>query len=136
MHIHAPLAVLFAPYPPSPPSLASSDRSYQNSDDDLFKMGANTNVNIDGIGVLNYQRAIDIARNSEGELDSTVSAYLEGALTDIWNRITLQPDTYIMTKDEFAVFNFYRRRFEENETAESAVSRYWANTYELPATST
>ncbi|KAF2210401.1 hypothetical protein CERZMDRAFT_45536 [Cercospora zeae-maydis SCOH1-5] len=99
-------------------------------------MGANTNVNVDGVGVLNYQRAIDIARNSEGELDPMVSAYLEGALIDIWNRVTLQPDDYVMTKDEFAVFNFYRRRFEENETAEHAVARYWANTFECPAPST
>ncbi|CAK1363377.1 hypothetical protein CB0940_04543 [Cercospora beticola] len=134
MYIHPGLAVTFATYP-SPPSLAA-DTPLQYPDDELFLMGANTNVNVDGVGVLNYQRAIDIARNSEGELDPMVSAYLEGALTDIWNRVTLQPDEYVMTKDEFAVFNFYRRRFEENEVAEHAVARYWANTYECPAAST
>ncbi|KAI5360254.1 hypothetical protein Slin15195_G121150 [Septoria linicola] len=131
MYIHPGLAVSFATYP-SPPSLASSDVSY----DDLYNMGANTNVNIDGIGVLNYQRAIDIARNSEGELDPTVSAYLEGALTDIWSRVSIQPDDYVMTKDEFAVFNYYRRRFDENTVAENAVARYWANTYDNPAATT
>lgn len=99
-------------------------------------MGANTNVQVDGIGVLNYQRAIDIARNSEGELDPSVSAYLEGALTDIWRRVTIQPDDYVMTKDEFAVFNFYRRRFDDNEVAENAVARYWQHTYESSPAST
>lgn len=98
-------------------------------------MGANTNVNVDGVGVLNYQRAIDVARNTEGDLDPTVSAYLEGALNDIWRRISAQPDSYIMTKDEFAIFNFYRRRFEDNDIAEHAVARYWSHTYEAQALS-
>lgn len=96
-------------------------------------MGANTNVNVDGIGVLNYQRAVDIARNTEGDLDPAVSAYLETALSEIWSRITMEPENYIMSKDEFAVFNFYRGRFEENEVAEAAVARYWAHTFENPA---
>ncbi|KAK4610382.1 hypothetical protein CLAFUW4_13711 [Fulvia fulva] len=130
MHIETAFGVPFSPYP-SPPSLASSDGSYQQ---DFFNMGANTNVNMDGTGVLNYQRAIDIARNTEGDLDPTISAYLEGALTDIWGRISLQPETYIMSKDEFAIFNFYRRRFDENEVAEHAVARFWAHTHDAPAT--
>lgn len=122
---------------PSPPSLASSDTSsFTFSDDDYpFTMGANTNVNVDGVGVLNYQRAIDVARNTEGDLDPTVSAYLEDALNDIWRRISAQPDSYIMTKDEFAIFNFYRRRFEDNDIAEHAVARYWSHTYEAQALS-
>jgi hypothetical protein len=98
-------------------------------------MGAAPNISIDGLGVLNYQRAIDIARNSEGELDPMVSAYLEGALAEIWHRISRHPDDYVMTRDEFAVFNFYRGRFEKDATAEEAVARYWANTYETSPTS-
>lgn len=132
MHVEPPFAVPFSTYP-SPPSLSSSEASYQLSDDDLFIMGANTNVNVDGIGVLNYQRAVDIARNTEGDLDPAVSAYLETALSEIWSRITMEPENYIMSKDEFAVFNFYRGRFEENEVAEAAVARYWAHTFENPA---
>lgn len=90
---------------------------------------------MDGIGVLNYQRAIDIARNTEGDLDPTVSAYLEGAVTDIWARINLDVTSYIMTKDEFAVFNFYRLRFQDNDVAEQAVARFWANTHDEAGTS-
>lgn len=123
--------VSFPPYP-SPPL---SEATYDISNTDFFNMGANTNTAIDGIGVLNYQRAIDIARNTEGELDPTVSAYLEGAVTDIWARINLDCDSYIMTKDEFAVFNFYRARFQDNDVAERAVARYWNNTHDEAGTS-
>jgi hypothetical protein len=123
----------FAPYP-TPPSRTSLDAVCYHVDFDPFNMGANGHVQLDGIGVLDYQSAIDIARNSEGELDPTVSAYLELALTDIWGRINLSPDTYIMTKDEFAVFNFYRARFQDNEVAEQAVARYWANTHDRTTT--
>lgn len=137
MHIHSALAVVGFAKHSSSPSIASSEASsYQYSEEHhCYKMGGNNNVNIDGIGVLNYQRALDIARNSEGDLDPSVSAYLEDALTDIWRRLMIQPDDYIMTKDEFAVFNFYRGRFDDNEVAENAVARYWANTYESPTAS-
>ncbi|QIW97904.1 hypothetical protein AMS68_003422 [Peltaster fructicola] len=73
---------------------------------------------------LNYQRAIDIARNTEGTLNAEVSAYLDQACSDISDRINAEPDTYILTKDEFAVFNFYRSRFG-GAVAEAAVARYW-----------
>ncbi|KAK5163748.1 uncharacterized protein LTR77_010421 [Saxophila tyrrhenica] len=79
--------------------------------------------NVDGVGNLTYQRAIDIARNTEGELDPTVNNYLEGAITDIWNRVNEQQSTYVLTKDEFAVFNYYIRRFEGSPIAEQAIDR-------------
>ena len=91
-------------------------------------MGGNNNV--DGVGTLNYQRAIDIARNTEGELDPTVNDFLERAVGDIWRRIQAQPDRYILNKDEFAVFNFYMRRFSGRLEAEQAVARYWQHTRE------
>ncbi|KAI6829352.1 hypothetical protein KC332_g6889 [Hortaea werneckii] len=87
-------------------------------------MGGNAN-NVDGVGALNYQRAIDIARNTEGDLDPNVNEYLEKAVSDIWGRIQMQPDSYVLTKDEFAVFNFYIRRFEGLAQAQQAVARYW-----------
>ena len=87
-------------------------------------------TSIDGIGTLTYQRAIDIARNTEGDLDPTVSRYLEQAITAIWERINQQPDTYLLTKDEFAVFNYYIRRFDGVTNAEKAIDRYWRNARE------
>ena len=85
-------------------------------------------TNVDGIGTLTYQRAIDIARSTEGELDQNVKAYLEVALQDIWNRINSEPDTYVMSKDEFAVFNFYADRFNGDEIARRAIDRHWRHT--------
>ena len=95
-------------------------------------MGGNGVTNVDGVGILTYQRAIDIARNTEGELDPTVSAYLEQAIVDIWNRVNENPDTYVLSRDEFAVFNYYIRRFEESTAAQQAIARYWRNTADPP----
>ena len=93
-------------------------------------MGGNGITNVEGVGALTYQRAIDIARNTEGDLDPTVSNYLEGAIRQIWTCVNQQPDTYILSKDEFAVFNYYIRRFEGLAVAESAIERYWRHTRE------
>jgi len=93
-------------------------------------MGGSSNTSVDGVGALNHQRAIDIARNTEGDLDTAVSEYLERALGDIWNRIQLQPESYVLTKDEFAVFNFYIRRFHGQVVAEQAIARYWQHAQE------
>ena len=82
-------------------------------------------MNADGIGELNYQRALDLARQSEGELDQTVKEYLEAAIRVIWQKVARQPDTYVLTNDEFAVFNFYQARFRGNELAQRAIARYW-----------
>lgn len=91
-------------------------------------MSGSGRTNVEGIGVLTYQRALDIARNTEGELDPSVRNYLEDVLTTIWNRINLDPDTYILSKDEFAVFNFFIARFNGLDVAERAVARYWEHT--------
>jgi hypothetical protein len=96
-------------------------------------MSSKGTTNVDGVGTLTYQRAIDIARNTEGELDPTVSNYLEGAIGDIWNRINESQDTYILSRDEFAVFNYYIRRFEGSPVAEQAIDRYWRSTSEQPS---
>lgn len=115
---------------PTPPytSESAADYSSSESDEDHLSMGAATihgMTNVDGVGVLTYQRAIDIARNTEGDLDPNVSAYLEGALHNIWSRIQQEPNNYIMSNDEFAVFNYYRTRTEGDPLAEQAVARYW-----------
>lgn len=86
-------------------------------------MGGNT-TNVDGVGVLNYQRALDIARNTEGELNPNLRDYLEQALNEIWGRIQQQPDSYILTKDEFAMFNYYHQRCEGFPEAQEATARY------------
>ena len=95
-------------------------------------MGGTTNntntVGIDGLGQLTYQRAIDIARNTEGDLDPNVTAYLEDAVAQITDKLDSHPDSCLLTKDEFAVFNYFRPRFQ-GEVAERAVDRYWRSTH-------
>ncbi|KAK5678030.1 hypothetical protein LTR17_027671 [Elasticomyces elasticus] len=82
-------------------------------------------TNVDDVGTLNYQRALRIARNTEGDLDPDVHEYLERALNDIQGRFQQHPDSYILTKDEFAILNFYLHRFEGHPDVEAAISRYW-----------
>lgn len=73
-------------------------------------------------------KALEIARNSEdGSIPSSVTAVLEKALGELWQRIQARPTTYVMTKEEFVVFNYYRSRFSNVPTAQQAVARFWNN---------
>ena len=71
-------------------------------------------------------QALEVARDSsEGARDPTVVHILETAIGEIWGRIEAAPDTYVMTRDEFAVFNYFQDRFEGLELASAARGRYW-----------
>ncbi|KAH8699745.1 hypothetical protein BGZ61DRAFT_532221 [Ilyonectria robusta] len=73
-------------------------------------------------------QALEIARESpDGSSDPTISKILEGALAQIWGKVQAQPNSYVMTRDEFAVFNFFQHRFTGDKTAVSARKRYWDN---------
>lgn len=102
----ATMSILSIPAPayPSPPSRASSSpeplhHRHSLSVSSSTMGGSTTNhnnaVGIDGIGQLTYQRAIDIARNTEGDLDPNVTAYLEDAVTEITNNLESYPDSYL-----------------------------------------
>jgi hypothetical protein len=70
--------------------------------------------------------ALEIARDSaEGAQDPTVKNILETALADIWQKIQAHPTSYVMTRDEFAVFNYFQDRFAGQELAAAARKRYW-----------
>ncbi|KIW44531.1 uncharacterized protein PV06_02992 [Exophiala oligosperma] len=73
------------------------------------------------------RQAIQIAQNSEnGSIDPIILHLLELALCRIWQNIQSEPDSYVMTQVEFAVFNYHRALPElQNETAREAISRYW-----------
>ncbi len=74
-------------------------------------------------------QALEIARESpDGAQDPTVNGILEAALAKIWTKVLAQPNQYVMTRDEFAVFNFYQQRFVGDKTAVAARKRYWDNT--------
>ena len=82
-----------------------------------------------GVGVLTLQRALDVARNSEGSLDPAIATYLERELASTWARILQQPESYLMSKDELSLFNYYRARFERNPRdaaiSRAAIERFW-----------
>ncbi|KAL8668355.1 MAG: hypothetical protein Q9168_007016 [Polycauliona sp. 1 TL-2023] len=73
-------------------------------------------------------KALEIARNSEdGSVPPLVTAVLERALGELWRRITAQPNSYVMSKEEFVVFNYFRSRFANLPMAQQAVARFWNN---------
>ncbi|PHH71138.1 hypothetical protein CDD83_5265 [Cordyceps sp. RAO-2017] len=64
-------------------------------------------------------QALEIARESpDGASDPTVSKILEHALAHAWGKVKAQPESYVMTRDEFAVFNFFQHRFVGDSTAQ------------------
>ncbi|OWT42436.1 hypothetical protein VFPPC_18377 [Pochonia chlamydosporia 170] len=73
-------------------------------------------------------QALEVARESPvGGPDPTVSKILENALSQIWDKVQAQPGSYVMTRDEFAVFNFFQHRFIGDKDAVAARKRYWDN---------
>jgi len=50
---------------------------------------------------------------------------LETALTGIWRKIEARPASYVMTRNEFAVFNYFQDRFAGQQLAVAAKKRYW-----------
>jgi len=94
----------------------------------LMNMGSNAGVTGQSFTVahLTAQEALEIARDSpNGVQDSEVSSVLEAALAVIWARIQAHPSSYVMTRDEFAIFNYFQDRFEGLPLAVAARKRYW-----------
>ncbi|KAI6784439.1 uncharacterized protein J7T54_006484 [Emericellopsis cladophorae] len=71
-------------------------------------------------------QALEIARESpDGASDPTIGKILDSALGQIWSRVQAAPNTYVMTREEFSIFNYFQHRFVGNETAARARGRYW-----------
>ena len=71
-------------------------------------------------------QALEQARSTDSTQLPTITAMvLERALATIWAKILAGPDVYVMSREEFAVFNFFRMRFRTSELARSAIARYW-----------
>lgn len=86
--------------------------------------------------VITVTQALERARDSaEGARDPTVVQILDTALAEIRTKINAQPTSYVMTQDEFAVFNYFQRLFEGDQIAIAARKRYW-DQYNTPATRT
>ncbi|THV49034.1 hypothetical protein BGAL_0214g00030 [Botrytis galanthina] len=77
-------------------------------------------------GTLSVSQALDIAQDSEEEIrDPIVINILEVASDNIWRKLQEEPITYVMTHEEFKVFNYFQNRFQHVELAIAARKRYW-----------
>jgi hypothetical protein len=76
---------------------------------------------------MTIQQALEIARNSESAVDPNISAYLETSVRDLWAKLEAAPDSYLMDKDEFALFMYFRYNYSNSQVAESAIRRFWDN---------
>lgn len=70
-------------------------------------------------------RALECARNCEsGSVDAQATAILEAAITELWDRISAAPETYVPSPDEFALFNYFLERYRGFAVAQGAVRRF------------
>lgn len=77
---------------------------------------------------LTVTKALEIAKeNHNGQVPPNVSAMLERKIGDIWRKIQAQPNTYVMSREEFSVFTYYRARYDKDRVAQDAVARFWSN---------
>ncbi|CEJ59069.1 hypothetical protein PMG11_07705 [Penicillium brasilianum] len=74
------------------------------------------------------RQALERARNCEdGTVDPQTTAILEAAITELWTRIQADPDSYVLSSDEFALFNYFLERYRGSTVAQRAVARFWNN---------
>lgn len=74
------------------------------------------------------RQALERARNCEdGSVDAQTTATLEAAITELWARIQRDPESYILSRDEFALFNYFLERYRGSTVAQRAVARFWNN---------
>ena len=74
------------------------------------------------------RQALDQARNCEdGAVDQQTTSILEHAITDLWTRIQADPENYVLSRDEFALFNYFLERYRGSTVAQRAVERFWNN---------
>ncbi|QSZ31782.1 hypothetical protein DSL72_001351 [Monilinia vaccinii-corymbosi] len=78
------------------------------------------------VGTLSISQALDLARNAEeGADDPLVISVLEVEINRIWIKIQTEPTTYVMSREEYGVFNYFQNRFQGQELATAARRRYW-----------
>ena len=66
-----------------------------------------------------------VKQHQHGEIDPGVTSFLAGRAHEIWQNIQAQPSTYVLTREEFAVFTYYRGLFGHDPVAQQAVQRFW-----------
>lgn len=80
-----------------------------------------------------FRQALERAQSSEdGHLDPETSDTLETAIRELWRRIERDPSGYVLTRDEFALFNYFRDRYRGSILARNAVARFWNSVQNCP----
>ncbi|CAI6338184.1 unnamed protein product [Periconia digitata] len=82
---------------------------------------------ISGYGSILLSDAVRIAQNSESGVDQRLANYLERKLAEVWAKLQAQPNSYILPPDEFALINYYRSRFGNNDIITKSIKRFWDN---------
>lgn len=86
-----------------------------------FSMGGSAEY----YGGKNLQNALDIARNSETGVPTEIATYLELALQNLWRKLYDRPNSYVFTREEYSLFNYFQARIGSNEIARRAIQRFW-----------
>ncbi|KKK13378.1 hypothetical protein AOCH_007799, partial [Aspergillus ochraceoroseus] len=76
--------------------------------------------------------ALNAARNDEkGALEGPDGETLKAAGSELWRKVERDPDTYLLSRDEFALFNYFRKQYEKTPSnvpiVKKAVARFWDN---------
>ncbi|KAJ6004083.1 hypothetical protein N7499_000147 [Penicillium canescens] len=70
------------------------------------------------------RQALEHARDCRD--DPPTRALLNTVMAELWARMQAQPDSYLLSSDEFALFNLYRDEYT-GPVAQAAVARFWNN---------
>ena len=87
----------------------------------------NSTENFADYNNLSLARAVYIAQNSVDGVHELLATFLERSLLKVWKQLQAKPDSYIFTPDEFALFNYYRSWFGDQDIIRNATKRYWDN---------
>jgi hypothetical protein len=87
----------------------------------------NSTRHIKDYNSLSLAQAVYVAQNSEDGVHECLATFLEKNLIQVWRRLQAKPDSYIFSPDEFALFNYYRSWFGDQDVVRNATKRYWDN---------
>ena len=78
---------------------------------------------------LSVAHSLEIVRNSEpGQAPPNALGVIERAMAELWQRVLANENAYVMSDIEFAVFNFFRSRYQSGRNklvGQKATARYW-----------
>ncbi|KAI0891360.1 hypothetical protein F4806DRAFT_501085 [Annulohypoxylon nitens] len=102
----------------SPPQQSSPQQSLSEKDE--------------SVKIFKVADILDAAREGSDLSEPGLKEVLEQALCDVWTKIIANPETYVMTRDEFAVFNYFQHLQLDNDAKEigrMARKNYWDNSW-------